>query len=340
MRTGERGIRLFGAMMRVVFAGALVVAVATGSGCGGGDPALVAARVGGEAVSVGNVDHWARAISVGNVVASSLGPSRGTNRQRALEFLISSAWLTGEARRRGRAVSDKSVARRLRERTESFPNGQREFKEELSSTGQTVADVELEIRAELAATALREMVSASVPAVTQHEVADYYHRHIAQYRVPIKRRVDLIEGLPSRAAAVALGKRLGSGSRFAKQALHESVPRESAAEGERIGNRELVDGIFAAPIGRVGAPSHLGTGWVAMVVRGTIPPTVMPLTRVGSEIAKLLQDERRAQALASFTKTFRARWTALTRCRPGYVVQKCSEYHGVMKPEGNPLARG
>jgi foldase protein PrsA len=319
----------------------VVLAAATLIGCSGAASSPVAVRVGDLSIDQATVEHWAKAIGLGSAVGASLGRTAGTPRARALDFLISANWLIGEAADQGLPVSGHAVERGLKERMESVPDGRSEFEAELSSTGQTISDVKLEVKAELAAKVLHDLVSSRVPGVTsQEEVLDYYHRHIARFRIPEKRLVNLIESIDSRAKAVALGERLGSGARFAKRALHESVARESPAEAKRQNNAELVRAIFAAPRGRVAAPARFNGSWVLIVATGRVPGRTKGLQEVESEIERRLLADRRRELFAEFTKAFRTKWTARTNCRPGFVVQKCSRYRGPFKPEGDPLASG
>lgn len=311
------------------------------AGCGGATRDPVAVRVGDVSISQATVAHWAHAIGLGGTVGTSLGKTSGTPREKALHFLITAQWLIAEAAERSLAVSDASVEHGLKERMESVPDGHREFQEELSSTGQTVDDVKLEIKAELAAAALRELVNLREPGVTSgKEVIDYYNRHLASFSIPEKRLVDLIENVPSRAAAIALGRRLGSGARFSQRALQESVARESPAKARREGNGELVRGIFAAIQGTVAPPARFGGGWVLIVARGRVPGRTRSLKEVEVEIERHLLAERLHTLFAEFIDGYTVKWTTRTDCRPGFVVQKCSQYHGRPTSEGNPLSSG
>jgi PPIC-type PPIASE domain len=316
---------------------ALAIAAALVLGCGEGSAGRTVASVGGAIIGDATVDHWARAISLGNAVGISLARSSGPPRQRALDFLISTDWLLGAAAEHGVEVSDEAVKRGFRERVSSLPNGQKEFEEELSSTKQTDADVVLEIKATLAATALRSYMSRNVAAVSPAEIATYYGHNLARFRVPDKREVDLIESLASPASAIALGKRLGTGRHFEKRAIRELVARQTPYEAGHRENRALVQAIFDATPGKLSGPVQFNRLWVILVVRKVKPGHQKPLPTVGGEIARLLLARRKREALASFAADFRRRWTAKTNCKPGYVVPKCSEYRGPRISEENPL---
>jgi hypothetical protein len=290
-------------------------------------------------ISAAAVKHWAGAIKLGSTVGASVGKNSGTPRERALDFLISAHWLIGEAAEQGLSISSAAVERGLKERRESVAGGRSEFEEELASTGQTADDVKLEIKAELAAGALHDLVVSRIPVVApQQEVIDVYHRDIAHYRVPERRLVDLIESIDTRAEAVALGKRLGPGARFAKRALHESVARQTPAQAAHASNAELVHAIFAATPGKLAAPARFNGQWVLIVVRGRVAGRTKGLKEVEVEIDHHLLDIRRRELFAQFAKQFRETWVPQTDCRPGFVVQKCSRYRGPLAREEDPLS--
>jgi len=275
---------------------------------------------------------------LGSGVGSSLGSSRGAPRERALHFLIASDWLLGQAAREGLHVNKSAVHHGLAERVEAVPDGEAEFKRELASTGQTVADIELEVRASLAARMLGEAGLKRVPAVTHAQVQSYYNRNRRLFRIPDQREVDLIEGIDSHRAAVALGRHLGPGERFAKRAIREIVARQTPYEAAHRDNGELVHAIFATPPGRLGEPAPFHTLWVLLVVRKLIPSSVKPLTSVGGEIEQKLRDERRRTLVAGYLASYRRLWRVRTTCRPGFVVQQCTEYRGPIVPEANPFS--
>lgn len=325
-------------MMRALVVAVALPVVAAVVGCGG-SPELVAIRVGEISIRVGAIGHWARLFDLDGRVDGSLGGSHGSPRERALAFVISACWLTGEAVDQGIAISEASIERRLQERIESVPNGKSEFEREISSTGRSIADVKLEIEAESAAAGLRAMVARGVHPVTQASVADYYKRNRRHFSVPEIRVADLIEGIHgTRAAAVALGRRVGPGRRFAEVSLHERVVRPIQSGAARRENGALVRTIFTAVPGEVAGPTRFNDAWVLVVVRKFIPGRIKPLAAVQTQIAAQLGKERRRLALLRFIAAYRRKWQARTDCSPGFVVQKCSQYRGPVAREGNPLA--
>lgn len=322
---------------RIAATAAALLMVGGVAGCGGNTSNAVVVRVGDAPIDRATVDHWARAITLGSSAGLPPTGAHYTPREQALDFLISSDWLIGEATAQRLIVSDRAIEHAVEEKIGSLPNGNTDFQKELAFTGQTVADVRLETQTALAAAMLRETLSRRVPKVTRSAAADFYRRHRLLFRRD-RRVVDLIEGIESPDAAVALGREIGVGSRFTMRAVRETVPRPPLIEAERRENRKLVRAIFATRLGKIGGPVSYETRWVLLVVRAEIPGATKPFAEVAPEISRYLYERRRQGVIAKFLKTYRARWTARTSCLAGFVVQKCSQYRGPAKPEGNPLA--
>jgi hypothetical protein len=317
---------------RSILAVVLALVAAGTSGCGSDGSSTVVLRVGAVAIDRDTVDHWARAIALGSAVTGAVGRSSSTPRQKALDFLISVNWAISAATEHGLGVSKAAVARGLSERIAAFPHGRREFEEEISATGQTLADVRFEVKAALAVAALHKFVWSMAP-VTHAQVADYYRHHLRRFRIPDKRLVDLIEGIHGYAHALALGRRLGSGRRFARRATRELVERESHREDVYGWKGPMVHAIFTTPPGRLGGPVIFHTGLVLLVVRKLVPGSLKPLREVEAEITERLSELHKRKALASFSVAYRREWVAKTSCEPGFVVQKCSGYRGKLAPE-------
>ena len=141
------------------------MAVAALAGCGGGSPAAV--HVGQATISEKTVSHWSSIARGESAVALS------NARQRALEFLIFSHWLLGEASQRHVAPTQAQVSRRL-EATRAVLIGGSEssYIRKLKASKRTAADLRFEIETELAYLHLREAVLAAGSTVT----SGWWHR--------------------------------------------------------------------------------------------------------------------------------------------------------------------
>ncbi len=317
-RKGHRPGALFVVALLVVTAAAAV------SGCGGIDSSRIVARVRHVGISERAVRHWAVVLERGG---TGTPPAPGAAAaSRAEEYLIASRWLLAEASRLGVAPTRQVVRARLGERREAVPGGQAAFAESLASSGRTVADVELEIEAELAAQALRRAVLQRAGTISPAAVAAAYRREIARYRTPERRYVDLVERLKSAAAARRLAQRVGPGAPLARLAYHEvraRPPRFNASEKGRVERA-----IFAAQPGVLVGPMRLNREWTLFVVRRIVPAGVKPLRAVEASIAARLRAAGRAEALRRFVIALHERWRPVTRCSAGFVVPQCNGRHG------------
>lgn len=282
------------------------------------------------------MEHWAHAIDLGGTIISSSGQFGRNDRAQAVDYLISSNWLIGEAAKYRLTAPQSTVKRAIEERLGPLAHRQGEIETELASMGQTISDVEFEVRAALSAAKLREAIFGLVPAVTQTEIASYYERNRTLFRRE-RRVVDLIEGLESRAAAIALANGLGGGQRFAQRAVREIVPRPSLWQEEHANNGRLVRAIFAATVGKIAGPASYNGLWVMLIVRRIHPGGVRPLAEVRGDISEYLTESHRRSALAAFMAKYRREWSAKTTCRTELVVPECSEYRGSIESEANPL---
>jgi hypothetical protein len=304
--------------------------------CGQGAHNPIVARVADVPIRKTTLATWARAIESGSAAAPADAPPRASARERALDYLISAHWMIGEAAERGLGTPMREVQRGVSQRIEAAPMGRAEFG---SESKQTISGLELEVRTELAAARLRALVARQVAPVTRAEVTDYYKRHLAEFRIRQQRQVDLVENLPSRSAAVALGRRLGTGGRFASKAAHELVPSTPPYRAnEAKFNTGLLRVIFAARPGKLTGPVPFNNAWTLLVVRRVEPGEYVALPDVQALITKRLLERHRHAALERFAGPYRAKWTARTSCSAGFVVAKCLQYHGPARAERDPLA--
>jgi hypothetical protein len=317
---------------------AVAVLLGAMSGCGGVDENAVVVRVDGRAISRAAVDHWTSVIERGGVFTGARGgPVRGSSKQRALALLISSNALLGEARSRSLEAPNDAVDLAFAEREQQ--NGGRRFRKRLKATGQTVADVKLEVSAELALDAVRQSLERRAGRVTQREVADFYSKNRQMFRAPETRVVDFNETLPSRSAAIALVKRIGAGRRFAEAGFREKVVRPLKETG-RPDKIRLVNAIFAAHPGVASSPLHFYSAWTVFVVRKVIPPhgRPKPLAAVRGEVIERITARNRARFAAQLAAEYLRRWVAQTQCRPGYIAPGCAQYHGPLGSYEDPFA--
>jgi PPIC-type PPIASE domain len=313
---------------------ASVAIAACGGSAGASHSSQIVARVGGVPVAQTALAHWMRAMA-----AQHIAPDE--RRQRALDFLIASQWLIGEATAEGVGVSNGQVAMRLTAKERSFPNGRHEFEEFLRVVAHTVADQELEIRVELASEAIRRRLVAQETKITPADVARYHRQHLTDFIVPEERYFYIVENIPSAAAAKTLMAEVRAGRSLPSLSLKESYPRKSYSSyiGEK---RTIIEAIFKATPHVLTGPIRLGTLYFLIEVTRATHPYTQSFAQVRGAISSQLAAERQRRTLATFTASWHNRWKARTDCHGGYVVQRCRQYTGPESPEEqaltNPLA--
>jgi parvulin-like peptidyl-prolyl isomerase len=313
----------------------LVLLLACAGGCGADEGAVVA-RVGGAEIHQPAVAHWARAIERGATPSGVPGWLTGAPRQQALEFLIASHWLAGQAAALGVPVPKAAVERAVAERREA--NGTDEFAKTLREAGQTLDDVRLELASELASAAIDRRLAARAAKVPRAELDDYYARNRRRLAIPETRVVDLIERLPSGAAVRAELARVGPGAGFTRAARRETLQHGRIATAGIVGKAAFVHAIFAARVGVASPPMPLDHGWAMFVVRRIEPQRVRPPEQVRGEIGKRLVPVRLREIRRQFIAAYQAHWRVRTSCLAQYVVAGCLQYHGALAPELGGLA--
>jgi foldase protein PrsA len=323
--------------------GAALVLAAGVAGCGGGggngNPTI--ARVGSASIDKRAVAHWASIIGHGAIV-STVADAKQPAELQALTLLIYSHWLIGEASEAGQRPTRQELERVVQQQERSMPRGPAEFKELLSTSGETVADTEFEAKARWCAVALaRHLRSLAASQGKQQAspaaVSRFYRMHIDRYRLRERRFYDLIEGIPSRATASALARRLGTGPRFAVKASKER-PFRPKTFADLPGQATVYRAAFSAKVGVLVGPLPLQGAYALFVLRRIERPRLQALAEVRATIEHRLLTTVERRARARWLESFRRRWTARTDCRPGYVVQKCRQYRGLVAAEYVPLA--
>jgi hypothetical protein len=315
----------------LVCRGSVLVFVVSLSSCGGGgtsDP--VAVRVGRATITRVAVDHWISAISAGRTPSDLTGRRYRELKRQALDLLISSQWVIGEAVGRRLALSDHEVQRRVAEKRAASFGGEVEFHDFLKATGQTLVDVELQAKAELASSKLTEMAMKNAGAVTQNQIASYYDKQRWRFTAPEVREV-MITNRKTNAAANELRLEVESGANFMTKSERALVSFSSDTSANRM--TPLERAIRAAKPNVLTGPFKQRVDYFVFKVKKIVPASSRPLAQVERSIKTRLVDERRRRALGEFVKKWRTRWLRRTDCYPGYVVQKCSQYNGPMVPE-------
>ncbi len=293
--------------------------------CGSKGDADAVVRVGATAISGATINHWSSVMAGGRL--GSLSSKGLERRRRAVQLLITSHWLIGEATERALKPSSGEIRRQLNaSQTAAFPGGDAERRAFLEATGETSADMELEAKAELASAKLRRTAIASAPSVSRASVDAYYARHARQFTVPELREV-WITNRKSAAAGDQVIREIESGRSVTALLEREVFVWHSSASLHNP-YKTLERAIHAASLHALSGPVKQRVDYFVFKVRRIVPSTRRALTQVAGAIRRRLTHEAQQHALRAFVAAWRAKWTAKTDCRRGYVVQKCAQYKG------------
>lgn len=316
---------------RATFVAALLASTLLGA-CGASRHDAVAARVGGQLITTAMLEHWTKVLMGGQADTAAEGPRAHSLPNRTLSYLIYVRWLEGEAARLEVVPSQTEVHRRLLAYVgRSFPGGEHEFHEFLTATGETLADAETEARAELTASRLRRQASADAPDVTAAEIDSYYEEHPLMFTVPEVRELHLTNRKSAAAAERVIGE-VRAGRIFTSrwQLLPTQRPPTLTATNAP---EPLARAIYAAKPHVLIGPIRQGPDYNIIEVVRVVPPKRRPLGQVSAAIASRLRAAALQRTLAAAVAAWRVRWSAVTSCQPGYVVQRCRRYSGSRTPE-------
>ena len=323
------------ATTKAAIVGLLLTLLAGSFGCAAGSPPgrntanRAAVQVGNTQISKSTIAHWEHAMSLGAV--SVAGDS---DRTKAIGYLVSGNWLIDEAAIRHLTIRSDGPRLWIERQYGAKSRQPRELERELSRKGLDRGDLEFEARIALSAAALRKAITGRVHTAGQAEIEAFYKDHQELFSRE-QRAVELIETLPSRSYAIALGKRLGTGAKFAKLATPQYV--YEPGKGDNDYDIGLLRAIFAAPVGRVASPVLYLGKWTILLVRHVFHEPA-PFAEVSTEVAERLRSVRQNQALVAFAAELRREWRAKTACSPGYIAPGCSNSPTILDPTVNPLS--
>jgi foldase protein PrsA len=268
--------------------------------------------------------------------------------RKVMRQLISAAWVIGEAAGEGLASSEQQVKQRFEQARAKQFGTEAKFQAFLSRSGESVPDLLLKLKEQLAIDALFEKVRASVGQVTPAVLARYYAQNKAQYVVSEKRDMGMIR-TKTAAEAARVKRELQSGVSFASIAkrLKSEQPRytvQGLLNGLRphiYAEKELNDAIFSAKLHVLSTvkvavsrgvhfrnPTDIQNidGYYIFKLTKIEPSRKETFAQVKAALAQQLPNIRYRKARAAFVKAWRERWKAKTSCHPGYVIRKCRQF--------------
>src|SRR3954463_882799 len=250
-------------------------------------------------------------------------------RDQTLQFLISSQWLTQEAAKRKITATDKEVQTTFQQqKKQSFPK-EADYQKFLQTSGQSESDLLYRVKLSVLTNKLQQSIVKDKGTVTDQQIQDYYDKNKQRFAQPETRDLEVVLATKKAKADAAL-KAVKSGEKWADVAKKYSSDDASKSQGGKLpgvtkGQQEksFDQAIFGADKGKVVGPVKTQFGYYVFRVDDIKAAKQQSLDEVKTTIKNLLQSQSQQKALNDFVKDYQKRYTDMTNCAKGYVVDQC-----------------
>jgi foldase protein PrsA len=248
-------------------------------------------------------------------------------RDQVLSFLIAANWVEAEAADQGVKVSDAELDRAIEEvRKASFPK-QADFERYLRQSGLTMADVRFQTRVEQLQTKLIDKINKGQREVSDEQIRRYYEQNKARFGQPERRDVEVVL-TRTRKRAEQARRALDSGTSFRAVVRRFSEDDTTKGSGGKIEDvvrgqqleKALDEAVFRAKEGEISGPVKTQFGHYVFRVTDVAEKQQQSLEQARGSIKQLLEQQAQQRALETFVKEYRDKWTDVTNCREGFIV--------------------
>lgn len=280
-------------------------------------PGGAVAIVGERAISQAEVDRWSAVYRRSGVAGAEPTPEDVT--KAVMRTLVAASWTEQEAAARRVSVPDTEITKLIEENYAAAEKRGVSKAQLLEQTGSTEADLRWQLRISLLAQRLQGAAVAAADAPTEEAVAARYEDEPERWAEPSRRDLQVILLTDEKAAGAALTA-LRSGRSFAAVAKEYGNPGQgpgaTTLRDVRPGRRDpaFERAVLAAPVGRLGGPARVTSGWIVFRVTSSTPLPAIPLAKARKTLTGELTARAQAAAAEAFAADFRSRWRGRTRC--------------------------
>lgn len=253
-------------------------------------------------------------------------------RDEALNSVLDTAWIQGEASERGVEVSDREVQQEFEStKAENFKTEQ-EYQQFLEMSGFTQEDVDLRVKLQLLSTKIQEQITEDAATVPDADAEEFYEANKEQFVQPGSRDVRIVLAPDQQDADEALQALQADNSpeNWNKVAKELSTDAESKdAGGVREGVTEgtfdpaFEAELFEAPQGEVLGPVQTQEGFYVFQVDQITEERTVPLDEAREQIDQQLSGQIQQDVFANFLGDYRDRWTERTVCGDDFLFERC-----------------
>ncbi|MDP9228340.1 MAG: peptidyl-prolyl cis-trans isomerase, partial [Actinomycetota bacterium] len=268
-------------------------------------------------------------------------PAYEALRDQALNDVLDTAWILGEAERQGVEVSDREVEQQFAQTKAQNFQSEQEYQDFLEQSGFTQEDVDQRVRLQALSTKIQEKVTGEPTAASEDDARKFYEANEEQFQQPESRNIRIVLNQDQAAVedAAAQLKQDNSPENWAKIASAASTDEASKSDG---GVRDSVTPgtfqgdldtqIFDAAEGEVIGPVQTPEGFYVFQVDTVIPPATTSFDDARAQIDEQLSGLAQQEVFSAFLTDYRDRWIQLTVCGEDYLVERCDNFTGSTAP--------
>lgn len=264
-------------------------------------------------------------------------------RDEALNDVLDTAWILGEASDRGIEASEREVQQEFQQTKDENFDTEKEYRKFLEQTGFTQQDIDLRVRLQLLSTKIQEQITggAEAPGVPEEDAKLFYEANKEQFAQPASRDVRVVQN-PDQAKAQRAFEQLSadnspeSWNKVAAELSTDSASKDSG--GVRAGVTEgvfpdpLGAEVFSAPEGEVQGPVSTPQGFFVFQVDAVTDAGSISFEEARAQIDQQLGPQIQQEEFSAFLADYRDYWTERTVCADGFIIERCGNF----KPEATP----
>lgn len=254
-------------------------------------------------------------------------------RNAALDDLLLSRWVRGEAAELDIEVSEREIEQELDQVIEQQFGGQQQFDRFLEQQGFSDEEARERIELQLLSQRIQARVIPEDPDISDEAIDDFYDRNVEQFRVPETRDVRTLLN-PDRAKAEdalsdlqeddspAAWKRVTTELSTDEATSGAGGLRESVIEGQLA--PELDTAVFTASEGELLGPVDTEGGFYLAQVQSINPSETQPLDeQTRGQIRQQLATQRQQEIAVAFEAEFLSKWRSRTACDEDFAIERC-----------------
>jgi foldase protein PrsA len=267
-------------------------------------------------------------------------------KQGAMNDLLDSVWIQGEAADLGVTAEVSEVSSLLRQTIAQNFRTKAEFEKFRKQSHFSQKDIRDRIRLQILSNKIQQKVVKDLPPVTPSQVVEYYDAAKSQFEQPATRDVRLV--LNKDKATVDKAKaeleQDSSDASWKKVAAEFSTDANSKTNGglrpsltDGLLEQPLNNEVFSAPKGQIGGPVKTPLGYYVFEVEKVTPGRTLPLDKsTSTQIRSQLTQQAQQNAFGAFVDDFGSKWRARTFCASDYLVDRCNNFAGTGHPATAP----